>query len=286
VYYGPKIAKNNTTFAGIMYVMENKVIIITGASSGIGKALSIECDRLGAKLSLAARNENKLNQLNAQLKGSDHLFIRTDVKNEKECENLIRNTVEKFGCIDVMINNAGISMRALFSEVDLNVLHQLMDTNFWGTVYCSKFALPYLLQSHGSLVGVSSVAGYKGLPGRTGYSASKFAMNGFLEVVRIENIKNGLNVLTVCPGFTSSNIRNVALAKDGSAQGETPLEESKLMSAEHVAVEIVRAINKRKDRLNLTTMGKTTVLLNKFFPKFMDKMVYNHMAKEPNSPFK
>jgi len=286
VYYGPKIAKNNNTFAGIMYVMENKVIIITGASSGIGKALSIECDRLGAKLSLAARNENKLNQLNAQLKGSDHLFIRTDVKNEKECENLIRNTVEKFGCIDVMINNAGISMRALFSEVDLNVLHQLMDTNFWGTVYCSKFALPYLLQSHGSLVGVSSVAGYKGLPGRTGYSASKFAMNGFLEVVRIENIKNGLNVLTVCPGFTSSNIRNVALAKDGSAQGETPLEESKLMSAEHVAVEIVRAINKRKDRLNLTTMGKTTVLLNKFFPKFMDKMVYNHMAKEPNSPFK
>lgn len=286
MYYGPKIAKNNTTFAGIMYVMENKVIIITGASSGIGKALSIECDRLGAKLSLAARNENKLNQLNAQLKGSDHLFIRTDVKNEKECENLIRNTVEKFGCIDVMINNAGISMRALFSEVDLNVLHQLMDTNFWGTVYCSKFALPYLLQSHGSLVGVSSVAGYKGLPGRTGYSASKFAMNGFLEVVRIENIKNGLNVLTVCPGFTSSNIRNVALAKDGSAQGETPLEESKLMSAEHVAVEIVRAINKRKDRLNLTTMGKTTVLLNKFFPKFMDKMVYNHMAKEPNSPFK
>jgi len=286
VYYGPKIAKNNTTFAGIMYVMENKVIIITGASSGIGKALSIECDRLGAKLSLAARNENKLNQLNAQLKGSDHLFIRTDVKNEKECENLIRNTVEKFGCIDVMINNAGISMRALFSEVDLNVLHQLMDTNFWGTVYCSKFALPYLLQSHGSLVGVSSVAGYKGLPGRTGYSASKFAMNGFLEVVRIENIKNGLNVLTVCPGFTSSNIRNVALAKDGSAQGETPLEESNLMSAEHVAVEIVRAINKRKDRLTLTTMGKTTVLLNKFFPKFMDKMVYNHMAKEPNSPFK
>lgn len=266
--------------------MENKVIIITGASSGIGKALSIECDRLGAKLSLAARNENKLNQLNAQLKGSDHLFIRTDVKNEKECENLIRNTVEKFGCIDVMINNAGISMRALFSEVDLNVLHQLMDTNFWGTVYCSKFALPYLLQSHGSLVGVSSVAGYKGLPGRTGYSASKFAMNGFLEVVRIENIKNGLNVLTVCPGFTSSNIRNVALAKDGSAQGETPLEESNLMSAEHVAVEIVRAINKRKDRLTLTTMGKTTVLLNKFFPKFMDKMVYNHMAKEPNSPFK
>lgn len=286
MYYGPKIAKNNNTFAGIMYVMENKVIIITGASSGIGKALSIECDRLGAKLSLAARNENKLNQLNAQLKGSDHLFIRTDVKNEKECENLIRNTVEKFGCIDVMINNAGISMRALFSEVDLNVLHQLMDTNFWGTVYCSKFALPYLLQSHGSLVGVSSVAGYKGLPGRTGYSASKFAMNGFLEVVRIENIKNGLNVLTVCPGFTSSNIRNVALAKDGSAQGETPLEESNLMSAEHVAVEIVRAINKRKDRLTLTTMGKTTVLLNKFFPKFMDKMVYNHMAKEPNSPFK
>ena len=177
-------------------------------------------------------------------------------------------------------------MRALFSEVSLDVLRQLMDTNFWGTVYCTKFALPYLLESKGSLVGVSSIAGYKGLPGRTGYSASKFAMQGFLEVVRIENMKKGLHVLIACPGFTASNIRNVALSKDGTSQGETPLDEEKLMPAEAVARHIITAIDRKQDRLTLTTMGKLTVLLNKFFPKFMDKMVYNHMAKEPNSPFK
>ena len=177
-------------------------------------------------------------------------------------------------------------MRALFAEVGLDVIRKLMDINFWGTVYCSKYALPYLLKSEGSLVGVSSIAGYKGLPGRSGYSASKFAMQGFLEVVRIENMKKNLHVLIACPGFTSSNIRNMALSKDGTAQGETPLDESRLMSSEKVSQHIIQAIEKRKDRLILTTQGKMTVLLNKFFPKFMDKMVYSHMAKEPNSPFK
>jgi short-subunit dehydrogenase len=177
-------------------------------------------------------------------------------------------------------------MRALFEDVDLSVLRRLMDTNFWGTVYCSKFALPYLMKSKGSLVAISSIAGYKGLPGRTGYSSSKFAIQGLLEVIRIENRKKGLHVLIAAPGFTASNIRNVALAKDGSQQGETPLDESKLMPAETVAIKIADAIEKRKRTLILTTQGKMTVLLNKFFPTFMDKMVYNHMAKEPDSPFK
>jgi short-subunit dehydrogenase len=177
-------------------------------------------------------------------------------------------------------------MRALFGEVDLDVIRRLMETNFWGTVYCSKYALPHLLKTRGSLVGVSSVAGYKGLPGRTGYSASKFAMQGLLEVIRIENLKKGLHVLIACPGFTASNIRNIALSKDGSSQGETPLDESKLMPAGEVASRICDAITKRKNSLILTTQGKMTVLLNKFFPSFMDRMVYNHMAKEPNSPFK
>ncbi|MEI6684112.1 MAG: SDR family oxidoreductase [Bacteroidota bacterium] len=264
--------------------MKDKVIIITGASSGIGKALAFACARRGAKLVLASRTAVPDPEI---LKITDAVIaVPTDVTRESDCENLVRVAVEKFGRIDILINNAGISMRALFTEVDLGVIRQLMDTNFWGTVYCTKHALPYLLESKGSLVGVSSVAGYKGLPGRTGYSASKFAMQGFLEVVRIENMKKGLHVLIACPGFTASNIRNVALSKNGAAQGETPLDESKLMPAEVVAAHILKAIEKKKERLILTTMGKMTVLLNKFFPKFMDKMVYNHMAKEPNSPFK
>jgi len=268
--------------------MKEKVIIITGATSGIGKALAYEYASRFARLVISARNNEKLMEVSEDLlrTGIRVLPVKADVSVEEDCKELIRKTVEEFGTIDVLINNAGISMRALFEEVDLGVLRKLMNTNFWGTVYCSKFALPYLLKSKGSLVGISSIAGYKGLPGRTGYSSSKFAIQGLLEVIRIENRKKGLHVLIAAPGFTASNIRNVALSKDGSQQGETPLDESKLMPAETVARKIADAIEKRKRTLILTTQGKMTVLLNKFLPSFMDKMVYDHMAKEPDSPFK
>ena len=268
--------------------MKNHVIIITGASSGIGRALAIECARRGARLALAARDASKLSALGDELKknGTEVLVVQTDVSVETQCRNLIDLTLERFGRIDVLVNNAGISMRAIFAELDLSVIRRLMDTNFWGTVYCSKYALPALLESRGSLVGISSVAGFRGLPGRTGYSASKFAIQGLLEVIRTENMKKGLHVLVACPGFTSSNIRFSALAKDGSAQGESPRDESRMMTAEETARRICNAIEKRKRTLILTNQGKMTVLLNKFFPSFMDRMVYNHMAKEPDSPFK
>jgi dehydrogenase/reductase SDR family member 7B len=269
-------------------MMKDKVCIITGASSGIGKALAFELAGQNAKLVIAARKVAELEEIKKTIEqgGGEVLVVKTDVSVEADCKNLIEETLKHYGRIDVLINNAGISMRAIFEEVDLKVLKQLMDINFWGTVYCTKYALPHLLKTQGSVTGVSSVAGYKGLPGRTGYSASKFAMQGFLEVLRIENLKKGLHVLIACPGFTASNIRNTALAKDGSQQGESPRDESEMMSATEVAKHIVSAIKKRKDRIVLTSTGKMTVLLNKFFPKFMDKMVYNHMAKEPDSPFK
>ncbi|MEZ5196101.1 MAG: SDR family oxidoreductase [Bacteroidales bacterium] len=267
--------------------MKDSVVIITGASSGIGDALAIRYSNNGSKVVLAARNFEKLKVLKHSLKDpEDVLIIKTDVSKEEDCKNLIEQTILKFGTIDILINNAGISMRALFQDTEIGVIKQLMDINFWGTVYCTKYALPFLLKSQGSIVGVSSIAGYKGLPGRTGYSASKFAMQGFLEVLRIENMKKGLHVLIACPGFTASNIRNTALAADGSPQGESPRDEGKMMTADEVAKKIIQAVDKRKDRLTLTTQGKMTVLLNKFFPKLMDKMVYNHMAKEPDSPFK
>lgn len=266
--------------------LENKVVIITGASSGIGKALTYELAKRKAKLVLAARRIDKLNELAASLVNTDILTVEADVSDETDCKKIIDKTIERFGTIDVLINNAGISMRAIFEELDLNVIRQVMDINFWGTVYCTKYALPFLLKSKGSVVGVSSVAGFKGLPGRTGYSASKFAIGGFLEVLRIENLKKGLHVLLACPGFTTSNIRNTALAKDGSMQGESPRDEDKMMSAEEVARHIANAIVKRKRSIILTTQGKMVVLFSKFFPKWTDKMVYNHMAKEPDSPIK
>lgn len=268
--------------------MKGKVVIITGASSGIGKALSEQFAMLGAFVVLAARDLAKIQALSDELttKNCKTIAVKTDVSNEIDCQNLIKTTIEKYQKIDILINNAGISMRAIFEEVDLKVLKQLMDVNFWGTVYCTKYALPYLLETKGSVVGVSSIAGYKGLPGRTAYSASKFAMQGFLEVLRIENLKKGLHVLIACPGFTASNIRKNALAKDGSMQGETPRNEEDMMTAEEVAGRIINGIEKRKKTIVMTMNGKLTVWLNKFFPTLVDKLVYNHMAKEPDSPFK
>lgn len=269
--------------------MKNKVVIITGASSGIGLALAREYAVNASKLVLAARSEDALKDLQTELEGDgvDVLTVKTDVSIQADCENLIRQTIKRFGSIDILINNAGISMRANFLDAEISVLKRLMDVNFWGTVYCTKFALPYLLQRRGSIVGVSSIAGFIGLPGRTGYSASKFAMHGFLDTVRTENLKNGLHVLIAAPGFTASNVRFSALTADGSTQGETPRKEDKMMSAEDVAKYIYKAVLKRKRTLILTFVeGKFTVFLSKFFPKLLAKLTYNHMAKEPYSPIK
>ena len=268
--------------------MKNKVVIITGASSGIGKALSEEYAKIGAKTVMASRNYKKLEDISYNLKnkGADILLVQTDVSIEADCKNLIDKTVEKYGTIDILINNAGISMRALFKDLDLIVIKRLMDVNFWGTVYCTKYALPYLLKNKGSVVGISSIAGFKGLPGRTGYSASKFAMNGFLETLRIENLKTGLNVLIAAPGFTETNVRKSALTADGSSQEETPREEGQMMSAKRVALHIIKAVKKHRHTLIFTPIGKLEVLVNKFFPKLVDKLSYKYMAKEPDSPFK
>jgi len=268
--------------------MKGKIVIITGASSGIGKALAYEFAAKGSKVVLGARSHDKLEKVakDIKTKGGEAVFCVTDVSVENDCKNLVLTAIENFGGIDVLINNAGISMRAMFADLKLDVLKRLMDINFWGTVYCTKHALPHLLKSKGSVVGVASIAGLKGLPGRTGYSASKFAMNGFMETLRIENLKTGLHVLMAFPGFTASNIRNTALSADGSMQGESPREEDKMMSAEEVAAHIYKAVLRRKNRIILTSQGKLTFLLNKFFPNWLDKLVYSHMAKEPDSPFK
>jgi short-subunit dehydrogenase len=271
-----------------MKSLENKVVIITGASSGIGCALAKAFAQEQARLVIAARSGDKLDSLKTKLEvnGVEVHKVRMDVSKEEDCQRLVEDTMSRFGRIDILVNNAGVSMRALFKDVSLDVLRKLMDVNFWGAVYCTKHSLKYLLESKGSVVGVSSIAGNKGLPGRTGYSSSKFALQGFLETLRVENLKTGLHVLIACPGFTTSNIRQTALAADGSAQGESPRDEKSMMSAEKVAEEILRAVKKRKKFLVLTSQGKLVILLNKFIPGYIDKMVYNHMARETDSPFK
>ena len=262
--------------------MKNKVIIITGASSGIGEALAFALAKNGNKLVLAGRNKGKLNAVLQEINADNisAISIVTDVCKVQDCKNLINKCITQFGRIDVLINNAGISMRGLFNESDLEVIQKVMNTNFWGAVFCTKYALPYLLQSNGSLVGVSSIAGYIGLPERSAYSASKFAMNGFLESIRSENKDNDLHVLIACPGFTSSNIRKAALTKDGTPQKESPRNEQKMMTAEKVARKIICAIDCKKDILILSTNGKLAVWLNRFFPKLAKRLVFNHFKKE------
>ena len=265
--------------------MQKKVVIITGASSGIGRALAEKYASEGWNLVLGARREERLKELQNNLH-TKVLVLRTDVTRESDCKNLIEKAIDKFGRIDVLINNAGISMRALLKDTDIDVLHQVMDVNFWGTVYCSKYALPHLINSKGLIIGIISVGGYIGLPGRTGYSASKFAVRGFLETLRTENLKTGLHVLIVAPGFTSSEIRKSALTANGTPQGETPRNENKMMSAEECAKHIFTAAEKRKRQLILTFLeGKFTVFLSKFMPRFVDKMSYKIFANEPDSPF-
>jgi len=260
-------------------------VIITGASSGIGLALAHELAKNGANLVLGARQFVRLCEIAHDLEkqyGIEAVAVQCDVSREDDCKHLVDQAILTFKRIDVLINNAGISMRALFRDLDLAVLKQLMDVNFWGAIYCTKYALPQLIHNGGSVVGISSIAGYRGLPGRTGYSASKFALNGFMESLRVENLKNKLHVLVACPGFTASNIRNTALNKEGQQFGETSMEEEKMMTAEQVAEEVVKAILKRKRTLILTAQGKLAVWMNKLLPAWVDKQVFKLFAKEKN----
>lgn len=264
-----------------------RTVLITGGTSGIGKALAIRFAKAGYNVAVSGRDSDRLSAIKSILDGlhAPNLCMPSDVSVEADCRIFVESAVKQFGGVDVLINNAGISMRAVFAETQLEVIRKLMDINFWGMVYCTKYAMPYLLQSKGSVVGVSSIAGKNGLPGRTGYAASKFAMEGFLQALRTENLRKGLHVLVACPGFTESGIRGAALGPDGHPQTESPRDEKRMMSADQVAECIYQAIKHRKRDLILTSQGKLAVWLGRWFPALSDKIVFKHMSQEPGSPF-
>lgn len=260
----------------------NIVVAITGGSDGIGKALVEQYLQLGAKVATCGRSAIKLKELSKSLNNSNLYCTTADVSKYEDCENFINSTLNTYGKIDILINNAGISMRALLKDASIEVFKQVMDINYFGTVYCTKLALESIVANKGTIVGVSSIAGYRGLPGRSGYSASKFAVNGWLEAVRTELMEDGVNVMWVCPGFTKSNIRNAALNGEAASHGETPMDEDNLMTAEECATHIIKAIDKRKRSLVLTFTGKRTVFMNKFFPAWTDKLTRKFFYKNGN----
>ena len=259
----------------------NKVVVITGATSGIGEACAAVFGAAGAKLVITGRNAQKLEATAAKLQAMNLtvLPILADAGSEADNKRMAEEALARFGRIDILINNAGISMRALLKDATTEVIKKVMDINLMGVVFCTRYALASLIKSKGTIVGVSSIAGYRGLPGRSGYSASKFALQGFLESIRTELIDDGVHVMWVCPGFTTSNIRHAALDKNAEAHGETSMDEDKMMSADECAKHILNAIAKKKRTLVLTFTGKRTVFMNRFFPAWADKLVYRFFFK-------
>lgn len=258
---------------------KNKVVVVTGGTEGIGKALVEALLEMGAKVATCGRNHDKLYLLQSEHPSAPLHTMVADVSNENDCRRFMETTTKFYGGIDILINNAGISMRALLKETSIETIRKVMDINFFGAVYCTRYALPSIIERKGSIVGVSSIAGYRGLPGRSGYSASKFALQGFLEAIRTEMLGEGVHVMWVCPGFTTSNIRQAALNKDAQSHGETPMDEDEMMSAAECADHILRAIRKKKRTIVLTFTGKRTVFLNKFFPRLADKLTHNFFFK-------
>ncbi len=270
-------------------MLKNKVAIITGGSSGIGRALANELGKEGCKIIITGRNLDRLQDTSVELssKGIDNHIVVADSGIEEDNRRIIAETIYHYGKIDIVINNAGMTMRSMFEDVNIDkTIRKVMDVNFYGALYLTQQALPFIKKSKGTIVGISSIAGFRGLPVRSGYSASKFALNGFLEALRTELLHTGVNVLTASPGFTASNIRYAAIDGDGQVSNETVREEEKMMTAEECAIHIVKAIKKRKRSLVLTKEGLLTFWLNKFFPGLVDKLVYTNLSKEKNSPLK
>lgn len=259
---------------------EGKVVAVTGGSEGIGRALVDQLLRLGAKVATCGRNHDKLYRLQTENPSLPLHTVVADVASENDCRHFIETTLKAFGGIDILINNAGVSMRALMKDTTTEVLRQLMDVNFFGSVYCTRLALPSLLERKGVIVGISSIAGYRGLPGRSGYSASKFALQGWLEALRTELLDEGVHVMWICPGFTTSNIRQAALTASGDRQGQSPMDEGRMMSAEACAEEILDAVRHRRRTHVMTFTGKRTVFMNKFFPAWTDRLVHKFFFRD------
>lgn len=260
-----------------------KVIIVTGASEGIGRALCLALAPQGCRIALAARNRDRLEELRAECEaaGAEAAVFPTDVTSPEACRDLIDQTVARFGGIDVLVNNAGRTMWTRFDEItDLSIFEQLMRLNYLGSVYCTWYALPHLKRAHGRIVAISSVAGLAGVPTRTGYSASKHAMFGFFNSLRIELAEAGVSVTMVAPDFVLSEIHRRAFDGAGGALGQSPLQESKIMTAETCANLIIQAMERRQRLLVTSRRGKIGRWLAFFAPSLMDRIAAKAIQKK------
>jgi NAD(P)-dependent dehydrogenase (short-subunit alcohol dehydrogenase family) len=258
-----------------MHSFRDSVVIVTGTSSGIGRAIALELARDGARLVLSARGADALESVaeECRVSGGDAVSVAADVGERSDCERLVRRAVESFGRIDMLVNNAGISMRTRFDEItDPDLVERIMRVNFLGSAWCTFYALPELKKSRGRIVAVSSLTGKTGVPMRTGYAASKHAMAGFFDSLRLELTGDGVSVTTVYPGFVTSEIRYRALGADGQPLHDDAQNRGGDMPAEECARITLRAAAKRRREVVMTAQGKIGLWVKLVAPRLVDAM--------------
>jgi short-subunit dehydrogenase len=251
------------------------VVIITGASFGIGQELAIQLAEKGAWLTLGARSEERLDEIAQQCAklGGKAIAIPTDVGVQAQCQNLIEGTTAEYGKIDTLINNAGFGVAARFDEMeDLTIFEQVMQVNFFGSVYCTHYALPYLKATQGRLVGVSSLRGKFPSATADGYGASKHAMAGFFDSLRSEVSASGVSVTMIYPGWVSTGIGSRALKADGQTRGQISVHEKGAMSVETCAGLIIEGAEKRQREVIMTFQGKIGLWLRLIAPGFVEQV--------------
>lgn len=256
-----------------------KMVVVTGGTNGIGRAMVEQLLDAGARVATCGRSIDKLYSLQRANAGRPLHAVLADISKPADCEVFIQQAMQQLGPIDIIINNAGISMRAEFKEVSLKTMDLVMATNFMGAVHCTRHAMASIVERKGDIVAVSSIAGYRGLPGRSAYSASKWALRGWMESLRTELLDSGVNVICVSPGFTATNIRRTALNKDAIAEGETHMNEAALMQPDECAIKILNAVAARRRGLLITLQGWITVTTNTLFPKLADRLTRNYYYK-------
>jgi short-subunit dehydrogenase len=250
-------------------------IILTGASEGIGRALALALASAGARVALAARDRGRLESLAAECRarGAEAVAVPTDISNEQDCEWLVAETVKALGGIDVLIHNAGVTMWSRFDALqDLSIFETLMRVNYLGPVHLTSQALPHLKQSKGLIVAVASLAGLTGVPERSGYAASKHAMIGFFDSLRIELAGSGVDVSVIAPDFVVTEIHKRAIGPDGQPLGESPMNQLKIMTAADCAARIMRAIERRERLVLMSTRGKLGRWLKLLAPTVIDRI--------------
>ena len=255
--------------------MKDAVVAITGASKGIGAELARQLAAKGARLVLAARGEKELAEIAEECRklGAKVATVKADVAVDRDCQAIVSGAIVAFGRLDTLVNNAGATMWARFEDIpDMSILQRIMQVNYMGAVYCTHYALPHLRATRGRIVGISSLAGRVGVPTRTGYAASKHAMAGFFDSLRIELAGSGVSVTMIYPGFVSTGIRENATGPDGKAIGVSPVKEGDVMSAEDCARRIVTAIERREREVVMTARGKVGQWLKLIAPGLVDRI--------------